>query len=368
MVLEIDPDTETIVWQWNIKDHMIQQRNPQIANYGIVADNPRKLDMDAILNFDWQQGESFMINGFDYNEDLDLLALSVRKLSEVIIIDHSTTTQEARGDSGGRHGHGGDVLFRWGNPANYEQGEQSDRELFFQHNPNWIEYGEHKGKIIMFNNGLSERSYSSVEIIDPTVDEDGFFVLPENDRFQLSEEPISINTTTNGPFFRSGYTSGAKVMPNGNIYVTVGEEERLFEMTIEGELVWDYTIADAGYIYRSERYPKNFIGFEGRDLSVSGTVENPPSDYDCQLFTTSVENNNELLIDIVSVNKSGFIEVISKEGKDFNYYLYGVNGRVIVDGHNDNNYRIETSNIPSGLYYLRSERGGIGSTESIFIN
>jgi len=367
MVLEIDPDTETIVWQWNIKDHMIQQRNSSLENYGIIADNPRKMDMDAILNFDWRQGESFMINGFDYNEELDLIALSVRKLSEVIIIDHSTTTEEARGDSGGRHGHGGDALFRWGNPMNYGQGDMSDRELFFQHNPNWIEYGEHKGKLIMFNNGLSERTYSSVEIISPSVDEDGFFILPNNERYELTEEPISINALTFGPYFGSGYTSGAKVMPNGNIYVTVGQSERLFEMTIEGEIVWEYNIANAGYIYRSERYPKDFSGFDGRDLSVSGTVESPPSDYNCQLFTTSVVDINVSLLDVSVINKIDFISVTSDENKNFNYYLYNLNGQLINADQGDFNYEISTSDILTGMYYLRTERDGAGSTESIFI-
>ena len=95
-----------------------------------------------------------MINGMDYNVELDQIALSVRKISEVVIIDHSTTTEEARGSSGGRYGHGGDILYRWGNPQNYDQGNASDRTLYYQHNPNWIEHGEHKGKLIIHNNGL----------------------------------------------------------------------------------------------------------------------------------------------------------------------------------------------------------------------
>ena len=268
VVIEIDPDTETIVWQWNIKDHMLQQRDDNLANYGIASENPRKMDMDAIAQFDWISGESFMINGFDYNEELDLLALSVRKMSEVIIIDHSTTTEEASGSTGGNYGHGGDILFRWGNPQNYGQGDQEDQELYFQHNPNWVEYGEHKGKIIIFNNRFSKFDYSSVEIIDPSLDANGQFVLPDNEEFQLAEEHISMNIeNSTGPFFYSEYTSGASVMPNGNIYVTLGQSGRILEMNPEGKLVWDYLIEDSGYIFRSEKYGPDFPGFEGRDLT-----------------------------------------------------------------------------------------------------
>lgn len=367
MVLEIDPNTNRIVWQWNIKDHMIQQRDANLANYGIIKDNPRKLDMDAIATFDWEVGESFMINGFDYNEELDLIALSVRKLSEVVIIDHSTTTAEARTGSGGRYGHGGDALFRWGNPQNYGQGQEVDRDLFFQHNPNWIEYGEHKGKIIIFNNGLSERSYSSVEIIDPSVDNQGFFILPSDSKFSLSENPISINVTTFGPYFRSGYTSGAKVMPNGNIYVTVGEEERVFEMNPEGDIVWDYYIEDAGYIYRSEKYPKDFSGFIGRDLSASGTVEDYPSSYDCQLFSTSTNEINTPLEDIVISQHEDRIDVESKEGLSFDYILYNSQGQTIKSGRKLSNYNIAIAGLSSGIYYVRSVREGRGGINSIMI-
>ncbi len=367
MVVEIDPNTDTIVWQWNIKNHVIQQRDPNLPNYGLIRDNPRKLDMDAIATFDWEQGESFMINGFDYNEELDLIALSVRKLSEVIIIDHSTTTEEAMTDSGGRHGHGGAALFRWGNPQNYGQGDESDRELYFQHNPNWIEYGEHKGKIIMFNNGLSERSYSSVEIIDPTVDNQGFFILPTNSSFLLEEEPISINTTTFGPFFRSGYTSGAKVMPNGNIYVTVGQEARIFEMNPQGDIVWDYYIEGAGYIYRSEKYSKNFSGFEGRDLSASGTVENYPSTYPCELFTTSTQDIDISLEDIIIAQHDDKIEINSKKSKLFDYVLYNLQGQILSTGNNQSRYDVNKLNLTSGMYYIRSARDDSSSVHSVMI-
>ena len=366
MVLEIDPNTDTIVWQWNIKDHMIQSRSSTQANYGLIKDNPRKFDMDAIATHDWEVGESFMINGFDYNEDLDLIALSVRKLSEVVIIDHSTTTEEAQGSTGGTYGHGGDALFRWGNPQNYAQGEESDRELFFQHNPNWIEYGEHKGKIIMFNNGLTARDYSSVEIIDPMIDNQGNFVIADS-LYALEEDPISINTTTFGPIFYSGYTSGASVMPNGNIYVTVGIEQRVFEMNMQGEIVWDYYIENAGYIFRSEKYPKNFSGFDGRDLSASGTVEDLPSTYNCELFSTSIRDINISLEDVVVFQYENRIEINSNEFKDFDYILYNQWGQIISKGNNQSQYKYNTELLSAGIYYLRSEREGRGGVNSIVI-
>lgn len=368
VVIEIDPDTETIVWQWNIKDHMLQQRDENLANYGIASENPRKMDMDAIAQFDWTSGESFMINGFDYNEELDLLALSVRKMSEVIIIDHSTTTEEASGSTGGNYGHGGDILFRWGNPQNYGQGDEEDQDLFFQHNPNWVEYGEHKGKIIMFNNRLSKFDFSSVEIIDPELDVNGQFVLPDNGEFQLAQNHISMNIENTGPFFYSEYTSGASVMPNGNIYVTAGQSGRILEMNPQGDLVWDYLIEDSGYIFRSEKYSPDFAGFEGRNLIPNGTVEDSPSPFDCSLFTTSINDINFSLDDINIIRNNQDYKVISVSGKSFSISLFNTNGQLLFDGNSNSNYRIDTSTIPGGLYYIRTERDNQGSTQSIFID
>ncbi|MEN0003869.1 MAG: aryl-sulfate sulfotransferase, partial [Bacteroidota bacterium] len=100
VVVELDGQTGDIVWEWNISDHVIQERDANAPNYGSISSSPELLDLDAIEIFDWTFYESFMINGMDYNPDLDQIALSVRKISEVIIIDHSTTTEEAAGHTG----------------------------------------------------------------------------------------------------------------------------------------------------------------------------------------------------------------------------------------------------------------------------
>ena len=59
----------------------------------------------------------------------DQIAVSSRHLNEVFIIDHSTTTVEAAGHTGGIYGKGGDFLWRWGNPEVYNRGTLSDRKL-----------------------------------------------------------------------------------------------------------------------------------------------------------------------------------------------------------------------------------------------
>jgi len=76
------------------------------------------------------------MNGIDYNATLDQIAFSSYMFSEIFIIDHSTTTTEAAGHTGGNSGHGGDIIYRWGNPDAYETSGPIDFNVV--HNAHWL--------------------------------------------------------------------------------------------------------------------------------------------------------------------------------------------------------------------------------------
>src|SRR5262249_52369420 len=104
-------------------------------------------------------------NPVSYNAKLDQVMVSPRGFSEFWIIDHSTSKAEAAGHKGGRHGKGGDLLYRWGNPEAYRAGTAADRRLFSQHDPHWIPEGlQGAGHVLVFNNGggRPDGNYSSV--------------------------------------------------------------------------------------------------------------------------------------------------------------------------------------------------------------
>jgi len=298
MIVEINPDGE-IVWEWHILDHIIQERDSTAFNYGIVSEHPELLDLDVLNeSIDWNFFETFMINSFDYNAELDQIAISVRKMGEVIIIDHSTTTEEAAGHTGGNSGKGGDILWRWGNPANYGAGTEEDRYLYYQHNPNWIDKGPHIGKMNCYNNGLGRPNtnfnnrYSSVPLINTNVLADGSYELdPITGQYSPDGLEMDYSRPTTGTDFYSSYTSGAEFLDNGNIHITVGQEDRMFEINPDGEIVWDFIINDAQYIYRSEKYNVDDPIFQNKDLSVKGEIA---SSYNCDLFTATVDLTENL--------------------------------------------------------------------------
>ena len=365
-IVEINPEGE-IVWAWNIKEHTIQDQITDATNYGSVQDNPQLLDIRAISDFDWQFGEAFMFNGFDYNEELDLILISVRKMSEFIIIDHSTTTEEASGSIGGTYDRGGDVLYRWGNPENYNSDTTAERFLYFQHNPNWIKYGEYKGGIIVFNNGLSTNVGSSVIIVVPEADENGQFVMKDSVFAPLlPTREIGYEVFD---FRSSAYTSGAKVMENGNVYITSGEWDQFIEITPDDEIAWNYKLEGIHYTYRTEKYAKTHPGLLDKDLTSEGTIESPPSAYECMDFSVSTNNFDGKDVSIFHNAVMQTLSVEIKNEDQFSIYGYDLMGRIVLK--NDNFRRgenLDISNIKNQIIILNINTGTNRSvTKKIYI-
>ncbi len=182
-IIEIEPvgsNAINIVWEWHAWDHLVQDFSFTSNNYGVVANHPELLNINyfvslgANANVDWLH-----INSVDYNPDLDQIALSSRNISEVLIIDHSTTTAEASSHTGGIYGRGGDILYRFGNPEAYNRGGPDDRLLFFQHDAQWIPEGTRdENKLIVFNNKFTDVA-SAVHVFDPPIDSPGYYTNPQ---------------------------------------------------------------------------------------------------------------------------------------------------------------------------------------------
>ncbi|MCP4424883.1 MAG: arylsulfotransferase (ASST) [Chloroflexi bacterium] len=256
-IIEVDPNTNNIVWEWRVWDHLVQDYDANQANYGVVADHPELIDLNyrgagtKPGSADWNH-----INAIDYNAEFDQILLSVRNFSEIWIIDHSAATAEAVGHSGGNSGMGGDLLYRWGNPQTYDYGDANDQQLFVQHDAQWIpaDYPG-AGNILVFNNGngRSDGDYSSVDEIAPPVDETGNY----NGYGPTSSEwTYTADTPTD---FYAANISGAQRLANGNTLICDGPNGYFFEVTEAGDLVWEYDHGNQA-IFRVTRYESDYSG------------------------------------------------------------------------------------------------------------
>jgi hypothetical protein len=231
-VVEYSPSTESVVWEWHVWDHLVQERDPSLANYGDVSANPARIDLNYVLpgstgDADWNHA-----NSVAYNAELDQIMISSRSFSEFWIIDHATTTEEARGPAG-------DLLFRYGNPDAYGKGGPVDQQLFVQHDPDWIPAGvPGAGDILVFSNGLPERrEYSTVEQVKPVM-ENGQYVKDANGVFAATSTTVYPKTKKGARF--SAIISGAQRMANGDTLVTHGPQGLMVEVDPSGKTVWEY--------------------------------------------------------------------------------------------------------------------------------
>ena len=291
-LIEVEPVGATggnIVWEWNAFDHLIQDFDATKDNFGVVADNPKLIDLNFSDANQSGEGEPDWLhtNSVEYNPELDQILLSLRHFSEIWVIDHSTTTEEAASHSGGNSGNGGDLLYRWGNPEAYDAGDAGDQQLFVQHDARWIEPGlPGAGNILVFSNGPRPAgNISSVEEIVPPVDGLGNYALTPG---QAYGPATSVWSYSDPGEFYSVLVSGAQRLPNGNTLITSGSPGMIFEVTQDGETVWKYlnpveadgplTQGDqaesAGRsVFRATRYAPDYPGLAGRDLTPSGPIE-----------------------------------------------------------------------------------------------
>jgi len=238
-VKQTGPTSGEIVWEWHVWDHLIQEFDPTKENYGVVQNHPELID----INYGNSKEDWLHCNSIDYNENFDQILICSKYFHEIWVIDHSTTTAEAAGHTGGNSGKGGDILYRWGNPLAYRRGTINDQKFFLQHDATWIKKGcPGEGNILVFNNGdRPVHHYSSVDEIVPPVNDTGEYYIESGSAYG----PITqkwIYTASNPTNFYAYYISGAQRLPSGNTLICNGVTGRIFEVTPEKTTVWEYDI------------------------------------------------------------------------------------------------------------------------------
>lgn len=281
-IIEVEPtgaSSGAIVWEWHAWDHLVQDYDATKPNYGVVSDHPELIDLNFPASAP-KDGDWIHANGIDYDAALDQIVLSSRTFSEIWIIDHSTTTAEAAGHTGGNHGRGGDLLYRWGNPQAYDRGTSADQQLFGQHDPTWIADGSPgEGNILLFNNGSPPAGpgYSAVVEIETPVDANGDYPLGLGAAYGPAT-PTWSYTAPNPTDFYSSAISGAERQPNGNTLICCGGDGWIFEVDSAGNIVWEYTNSlpnpMRNSVFKVRRY-RHYLFPEAEAISASlgGSVE-----------------------------------------------------------------------------------------------
>jgi len=353
ILIEVD-QAKNIVWEWRHLDHQVQSQNPEWPNYvSDVALAPGREDAhygNGIGN-DWMH-----INSVDYNEELDLIVTNGRNWNQFYVIDHGKTfvsTTDWAANRAAAASPDGDFLYRFGNPATYNQGAapsctlsrcyEGEVQIWGAHDIQWIkpyhwnrphpEAGDDwpdpvgytasdialpgAGDFLIFDNGGGNPTgyRSRIREINPFLnaagEDTGWFVNPPDAGYtgkvgqtRTSKQIVWNYESKTLTSFYSHNTSGMSRLPNGNTSIQSSAQGHSFEVTPEGEVVWEYQFPGWGAqaktvmtdasgtrkLFRHYRYAPDFPGLAVKDLTSMGTITGrlPRQVGEDQTYPTSV--------------------------------------------------------------------------------
>ncbi|RCW89962.1 aryl-sulfate sulfotransferase [Winogradskyella arenosi] len=368
-LIEVKPigtNNAEIIWEWNIKDHVIQDFDPTKSNYGTISANPEKLNIN-FLNGATPDPNWLHFNSIYYDATLDQIIISSRNLSEVYIIDHSTSILEAASNTGGIYGKGGDFLYRWGNPQAYNQGTESDRLLYGQHSPYFIkDDNDNTNKILLFNNGRDRSPlYSEIYTVVPPTSSPGVYTYQSGTSYGPSVPEHIYGSSTGPSYFFSSILSSAQRLPNGNILICEGINGRFFEIDSNENIVWEYInpintnngdnktqgTAPASFSnvsFRAIKYSTTYAAFDNNSITTGAPIESNPNTTACENLSTS---DYELETTAIYPNPTTGVINIQSDISISKIEIYSLTGKKI--GESRTTESIDLTYQENGVYFLK---------------
>jgi hypothetical protein len=341
-IVEVNANKE-VIWRWSFADHCVQNFDPAKtedfvdatgvtrsgATFGNPEDYPGKLNTNALTYgdtyhvpvMDWNH-----CNSLDYNQELDHVCINAKHFSEFYVMDHGGTFVVNEAVPGTKAAtEAGDFLYRFGNPAAYNQGDpagyhtEGDQQMYASHDIQWIggansAYDASElpgaGNFLIFDNGTwcTNMTHSEVLEIDGYDEAAGAYVNPPDAgyiakfggqyggvgaaSYNLSNQVVWFYRSNYLNSFCGTFISGAQRLPNGNTLICSGPTGHFFEVTEGKEVVWEYinphsmrgittaqTDADGNMhmTFRCFRYPADYPGLAGKDLTPMGTITGEPA-------------------------------------------------------------------------------------------
>jgi hypothetical protein len=373
----IFPDSAKVIWEWHVWDHLVQDFDPTRNNFSSVADHPERMDINY-LGISQGSNDWLHANTIAYNPARDEIVITFRETSEFVVIDHSTTTVEAAGTTGGNRGKGGDFLYRWGNPEAYRRGTGADRRLFEPHDAHWIDDTmPHGGEFIIFNNGFTRPGYySSVEFVQAPLDSLGNYTIGGS--AFLPDSAQTTFRTNPGDTIDSGLMGGAQMLSNGNLLVSQAVHGRFVEFDSQATKVWDYvnpamalgTFVMQGNpvpvngnswsnaVFKSRKYLPNYPGLVGKPLPHGLPLEYLPWPDTACSTPVGLPILVEKAFEVYPNPTSEKVSLRANTPQKVEWTLFDSWGRVVKTGRlNGLETEFDVQDLPDGMYVLRVGKG-----------
>jgi len=363
-VLEWNPELDSIVWSWQVWDHLIQEHDPNAKNFGNVANHPELIH----VNYDEHDGHPdwLHINSIDYNPVLDQFVLSVPYFNEFWIVDHSITREEAKGVAG-------DLLYRWGNPAAYDQGDVEDKKLFFQHDVHWVDAQAEAGTpdfghIALFNNRVTP-SRSTANIIDTQVDAISKTYAIADNVFAPTDFQQTIVHPSNAMKAFSNAVSSVQQLPNGNFLICAGRWGYAYELTPEQEIVWEYVVPlkagnpveqgqeldiNNNLTFRVKRFGVDYPAFAEKELSPQGYIELNPDERFCEMVTSTHTVEADRTLNVYPNPATTFLTIENFGSEPMHLKVFDLYGRLQQEQLLNKTTILNVKDWSPGVYFLQT--------------
>lgn len=395
-IIEVQPTgatTGNIVWEWHLWDHLCQDYNSAKDNYVTnTNDHPELFDINSSIT-----KEIWHMNGIDYNPVLDQIVVSAHNTDEFYVIDHSTTTAEAAGHTGGYGGRGGDFLYRWGYASNY--GISGNNNFNVLHDAHWIPEGTpNEGRIVALNNKGISNTQSCIDQVMPPVVNYNYTYTPNT-----AWAPSAYNSRLN---CNGGTTNmgNSQQLPNGNTMYCLALSGSMYETDPAGTTIWSKIAS--GSVAQAFRYSACHVNnaapaiptitqsintltstsattyqwyFNGvlmpgetnqsvnatqsgnyvvRVTDANGCTYSYSLTYEFQL-STGISEADPKVLKLFPNPTTGILQLDgTATGDDFNVFVYDTYGKLVTSVHNE--IRIDLSEFANGIYQVVVENENIG--------
>jgi len=255
-IYEVSWDGE-IRWEWLVSDHIDEMGFSQDARnaiYRSVGFNSARQSADWLhVNSANYLGPNKWYDAGDERFHPEHIMISSRTANIIAIIARD-----------------GSIVWRMGPDYTELENLAELGQIIGQHNPHIIPQGlPGAGNLLVFDNG-GRGGYGSANPARP----DGTNAMTRDSSRVLEINPLtfevlweySIGAGTESFQFYSWYVSNAQRLPNGNTMINEGMNGRIFELTEEKELVWEFVspffsddATPSHRIYRAYRLPYEWV-------------------------------------------------------------------------------------------------------------
>ncbi|MGD2168603.1 MAG: aryl-sulfate sulfotransferase, partial [Gammaproteobacteria bacterium] len=246
-----------LLWEWLASDHIGDfafSDDARAAIYRAPGWSENRQSFDWLhINSASYVGPNRWYDAGDERFHPDNVIISSREASIVAIVARS-----------------GEIVWRIGPDYRETAATQAIGQIIGQHHPHIIPPGlPGAGNLLVFDNGGSA-GYGTANPVAP----DGVNIVSRFNSRVLEIDPVTLEVMWEYSIpgqeqfrFFSSYVSSAQRLPNGNTMITEGAGGRLFEITTEGKIVWEYVnpygaeeaTGWTSRIYRAYRVPYDWV-------------------------------------------------------------------------------------------------------------